>query len=289
MHKTTTDNYVKLHLYLFYVPVILVALVVFFLYISGSLNVGAYIKLQTPLFFLINSKLSQYPSVQYNLTQLGDALVFLSFLTILIVYAPKVWGALITASIISAIFCTPIKSLFAVPRPAAVFDNSSFTIIGKTLSGHNSLPSGHSITIFTILTVLLFSFMPKKLNYKIIWIATFTFAGLMIAFTRVGVGAHYPLDVIAGAVLGYLSGILGIFINQKYKTWTWISDKRYYPVFMLVIAICSIVLINKLINEKLIIFYLSLINLMVVLHIITNIYAKKKFKITRFFIINKLS
>lgn len=104
-----------------------------------------------------------------------------------------------------------------------------------------------------------------------------------------GVGAHYPLDVIAGAILGYLSGILGIFINQKYKTWTWISDKRYYPVFMLVIAICSIVLINKLINEKLIIFYLSLINLMVVLHIITNIYAKKKFKITRFFIINKLS
>jgi membrane-associated phospholipid phosphatase len=83
--------------------------------------------------------------------------------------------------------------------------------------------------------------MPKKLNYKIIWIAAFTFAGLMIAFTRVGVGAHYPLDVIVGGVLGYLSGILGIFINQKYKTWTWISDKRYYPVFMIVIAICSIV------------------------------------------------
>ncbi|MCT4023770.1 phosphatase PAP2 family protein [Elizabethkingia anophelis] len=289
MHKTTTDNDVKLHPYLFYIPVILVALAILFLYITGSLNIGSYIQLQTPLFFLINSKLSQYPDVQYNLTQLGDALVFLSFLTILIVYAPKVWGALITASLISAVFCNPLKSLFTIPRPAAVFDNNSFTIIGKTLSGHNSLPSGHSITIFTILTVLLFSFMPKKLNYKIIWIATFTFTGLMIAFTRVGVGAHYPLDVIAGAILGYLSGILGIFINQKYKTWTWISDKRYYPVFMLVIAICSIVLINKLINEKLIIFYLSLINLMVVLHIITNIYAKKKFKITRFFIINKLS
>ena len=54
------------------------------------------------------------------------------------------------------------------------------------------------------------------------------------------------------------------------------KDKRYYPVFMLVIAICSIVLINKLINEKLIIFYLSLINLMVVLHIITNIYMLKR-------------
>ncbi len=94
MHKTTTDNYIKLHLYLFYVPVILVALGILFLYITRSLNIGSYIQLQTPLFFLINSKLSQYPSVQYNLTQLGDALVFLSFLTILIVYAPKVWGGI---------------------------------------------------------------------------------------------------------------------------------------------------------------------------------------------------
>ena len=51
---------------------------------------------------------------------------------------------------------------------------------------------------------------------------------------------------------------------------------------MLVIAICSIVLINKLINEKLIIFYLSLINLMVVLHIITNIYAKRNLKLRDF-------
>jgi len=90
MHKTTTYNHIKLPQYLFYVPVILVALAVLFLYVRGSLNIESYIQLQTPLFFLINSKLSQYPSVQYNLTQLGDALVFLSFLTILIVYAPKV-------------------------------------------------------------------------------------------------------------------------------------------------------------------------------------------------------
>lgn len=289
MDKTTIDNPIKLNLYLFYIPVLLMALIVLFLYNQDALNINSYIQIQTPLFFLVNAKLSQYPALQYNLTQFGDALVFLSFLTILIVYAPKVFGALISGSLISAIFCSSLKTLFAVPRPAAVLDNNSFVILGKTLAGNNSLPSGHAITIFTIITVLLFSFMPKKLNYKVIWVSMLLTTGLFLAFTRVGVGAHYPLDVVAGSIVGYLSGILGIFINQKYKTWVWINDKRFYPVFILLLTICSIVLVNKLINEKLIIFYLSLINSMIMLHIITNIYVKKRFKITRFFIINKLS
>ncbi|HFK5568731.1 phosphoesterase [Elizabethkingia meningoseptica] len=289
MDKTTIDNPIKLNLYLFYIPVLLMALIVLFLYNQDALNINSYIQIQTPLFFLVNAKLSQYPALQYNLTQFGDALVFLSFLTILIVYAPKVFGALISGSLISALFCNSLKNLLAVPRPAAVLDNNSFVIIGKTLAGHNSLPSGHAITIFTIITVLLFSFMPKKLNYKVIWVSILLTTGLFLAFTRVGVGAHYPLDVVAGSIVGYLSGILGIFINQKYKTWVWINDKRFYPVFILLLTICSIVLVNKLINEKLIIFYLSLINSMIMLHIITNIYVKKRFKITRFFIINKLS
>ncbi|AQX13753.1 phosphatase PAP2 family protein [Elizabethkingia meningoseptica] len=289
MDKTTTDNPIKLNLYLFYIPVLLMVLIVLFLYSQDALNINSYIQIQTPLFFLVNAKLSQYPALQYNLTQFGDALVFLSFLTILIVYAPKVFGALISGSLISALFCNSLKNLLAVPRPAAVLDNNSFVIIGKTLAGHNSLPSGHAITIFTIITVLLFSFMPKKLNYKVIWVSILLTTGLFLAFTRVGVGAHYPLDVVAGSIVGYLSGILGIFINQKYKTWVWINDKRFYPVFILLLTICSIVLVNKLINEKLIIFYLSLINSMIMLHIITNIYVKKRFKITRFFIINKLS
>ena len=42
------------------------------------------------------------------------------------------------------------------------------------------MPSGHSITIFTVLTVLLFAFMPKKLNIKLIYFILFVILGYQV-------------------------------------------------------------------------------------------------------------
>nr|WP_315029526.1 phosphatase PAP2 family protein [uncultured Chryseobacterium sp.] len=275
MNKTVVNPYIPSGLSLFYLPLLLLTLLLFFLYKQDALNTDAYIGIQEHWFFFLNSKLSEYPNLQYNLTQLGDALVLLPFISAFIIYVPKVWESLLSASLVSALFCNLSKKLFSVPRPAAVFDNENFTIIGKTLTGHNSLPSGHSITIFTTFTVLLFTFMPSKLKYKIIWCSSFIIIGLIIAFTRVAVGAHYPLDVIIGSLIGYISGISGIFINQKYNIWGWINNKKFYPIFIIAFTACAFVLITKIINESLIIFYLSLISLLTSLYIITNSYVKK--------------
>ena len=268
-------NYSKLKPTLFFLPALLIVTIVVFLYCQNSLNVNGYIEIQKNCFFFINSKLSQFPNIIYNLTQLGDALIFLSFLTSFIVFAPKVWECLISALLVSVVFSSILKNIFAVPRPAAVFDTQSFTIIGKTLSGHNSLPSGHSVTIFTILTVLLFAFVPRKLPYKILWFFIIISTGMILVFTRVGVGAHYPLDVISGSIVGYISGIIGIFIGLKYKIWNWISNKKYYPIFIVLFLICCIVLINKIRHDEIIIFYLSLINLVISLFKISTFYVKK--------------
>ncbi|AZA84759.1 phosphoesterase [Chryseobacterium lactis] len=275
MNKTVISNYIQPGLLLLYVPLLLLTLILFYLYKLDALSFVAYIGIQEKWFFFLNSKLSQYPNLQYNLTQLGDALVLLPFFSIFVVYVPKIWRSLLSASLVSAVFCNLLKKLFAVPRPAAVFDNESFVIIGKTLSGHTSLPSGHAITVFTTFTILMFTFMPQKQKYRIIWCTAIMIIGLIIAFTRVAVGAHYPLDVIIGSIIGYISGLLGIFINQKYKIWGWVGNKKYYPVFILAFSICIIILINKIINENLIIFYLSLISLIISLYIITYVYVKK--------------
>lgn len=275
MNTNIIDNYSKLKPSLFFLPLFFLIAIVLFLYNQNALSADKYIEIQKNCFFFLNSKLSQFPTILFNLTQVGDALISLSFLTIFIVYAPKIWESLLSASIVSAIFSGVLKDIFAIPRPAAAFDNNSFVIIGKTLSGHSSLPSGHSITVFTILTVLLFAFMPKKLNYKILWIIFSIIAGLILVVTRVGVGAHYPLDVIVGSIIGYISGLAGIFINQKYKIWTWINNKKYYPIFIFLFLICCILLINRIINEDLIIYYLSLISLIFSLYKITCVYVEK--------------
>jgi membrane-associated phospholipid phosphatase len=268
-------NYSRLKPSLFVLPLCFLILIVLYLYIQRSLSVQNYIQIQKNCFFFLNSKLSQFPNTEYNLTQFGDALIFLSLLSIFILYAPKLWEALISASLVSAIFSDLMKITFTVPRPAAVFGINSFVIVGKALSGSNSLPSGHSITVFTTLTVLLFAFMPQKLTWKILWVLFLIITGLVLAFTRVGIGAHYPLDVITGGVVGYISGLTGIFINEKYKLWSWINNKKYYPILMLLFVACFIAIINKIMDENLIIFYFALAALVASLYKMTNMYVKK--------------
>src|SRR5690606_31857291 len=199
LNTNVINNYSKLKPSLFFLPIFLLITIVLFLYNQGPFNVDHYTQIQKNHFFFLNSKLSQFPNTQYNLTQLGDALILLPFFTIFIVYAPKIWESLLSASLVSSIFSWLLKAMFSVPRPAAVFDNNSFVIIGKALYGNTSLPSGHSITIFTTFTVLLFAFMPKQFNYKILCILLVIIIGLILVLTRVGVGAHYPIDVIVGS------------------------------------------------------------------------------------------
>ncbi|UMY64988.1 MULTISPECIES: phosphatase PAP2 family protein [unclassified Flavobacterium] len=248
-----------------------------FLYLNwrDALNADRYIGIQKVWFYELNTDFSWLPGVQYNLTQFGDAFVFLSFLTLLFVYAPRIWESLISALLLSFVLTCPLKSLVSVPRPAAVFDHGSFVIVGKALRGHNSLPSGHSITVFTVLTVLIFALAPERKSLKIIWYCLTIFVGVIVAFTRVTIGAHYPLDVIIGGVIGYILGILGIFASRRFRIWGWINNVMCYPFLVLLILGCCVVFATKIIQENLFVYYLAMASLLVSLKKISNVYLKK--------------
>ncbi|MFG6687200.1 phosphatase PAP2 family protein [Mariniflexile sp. HNIBRBA6329] len=270
-----SNNFNSLRLKILFLPLLLLLLIVLFLFTKDAFSVEAYAYVQKDLFLYLNSKLSQFPSLQYNLTQLGDVLILLPFLTLFMVQAPKFWQSLITSLIVSAVFSNLFKKIFAVPRPAAMFDQDSFVIIGRTLTGSNSLPSGHSIATFTIVASVFFAFMPKKTKLKIAWFLFIFSTGLFIALTRVGVGAHYPLDIVVGSILGYLAAIVGIFITKKFNPWTWLTNKKYYPISIVLFSVWAIALINKIVAMNLLVFYFSLVSLVATLVIITRIYVKK--------------
>ena len=274
-NASVIENSNKVKVSLFYIPLFLLTAIFFYLYFAGALSVERYVEIQKDIFIDINSTLGQFPSLMLNLTQLGDALIFLSFLTLLIIYAPKFWESLISASIVSAILSKFLKVLFSVPRPAAILDNETFIIIGKKLIGHSSLPSGHSITTFTIITVLMYAFMPKKISSKVAWIILLIGLGFIIISTRVGVGAHFPLDVIIGGIIGYISGLIGIFISKNDKLWAWIGNPKNYPFFIILFMVCCVVLGTKIYKENLLIYYLSMISLIVSLYKIIYVYIKK--------------
>ncbi|SOU86921.1 phosphatase PAP2 family protein [Tenacibaculum dicentrarchi] len=278
LNNKVIDSYVNVK-YHFLIPPFFLLLLCFFYFIifnNGGNFVDEYVNIQKDLFFYLNNILSKLPSLQFNLTQLGDVLISFPLITIFIIYAPKIWEALLTSAIISLIVSAVLKKIFAVPRPAAMLDTDNFVIIGKTLTGHTSLPSGHSIATFVVITTLLFAFMPQKNKHKIIWSFSIITLGLIIAFSRVGVGAHYPLDVIIGSILGYIVTIIGIKLNTKINWFCWIKNKKYLPIFMISLTIWSGLIIQKILKTDLIIFYLSLLSLIVSLYLISKTYVQRK-------------
>lgn len=275
MNPKIAKNLAQLKPTLLVLPVVLLAMIVFTLYLQNSLNTISYVEIQKPYFIYINSELSRFPNLIYNLTQLGDAFVLLSIISIFIVIAPKVWEAIIPASVFSLLFSQVFKKLFSVPRPAEIFEPESFSIIGKTLVGFSSLPSGHSITIFTVFTVLMFSFMPKDFIKKIFWFFLIILLGFAIAFTRVGVGAHHPLDVVCGSITGYICGLLGIFSIRKFNFFKWIEQKKWQPFFMVIFSVGIVILITKIREENLPIYYIAVIGLAASLYKIIKDYVQK--------------
>ena len=75
------NNFKKVKLLLLILPfLVLILFFLFFLFSEGTNFVDAYVESQKSLFVLLNSKLSLYPNVLINITQLGDVLIFFPFI-----------------------------------------------------------------------------------------------------------------------------------------------------------------------------------------------------------------
>ena len=96
-----------------------------------------------------------------------------------------------------------IKRLAARTRPYEVIPELKILIEKEK---DLSFPSGHTGSAFAVATVL-FCCLPQGYG-----IAALSFAFLM-GLTRLYVGVHYPTDVLAGAVIGTLIGVL-IFLSR---------------------------------------------------------------------------
>ncbi|WP_312329543.1 hypothetical protein [Sphingobacterium sp.] len=99
MNNLVNNNFEKVKFSFFYIPLFfLVALAVFFS-INHAWTVDNYIAVQKDVFFRVNSVLSHYPKWMENLTQLGDALVILYFLSSLLIFTPRISGPLLLGSL----------------------------------------------------------------------------------------------------------------------------------------------------------------------------------------------
>ena len=163
-------------------------------------------------FLALNDVLSSWPTVLWsNLTLLGDGAVLLAILSPLLIWHPPSWGSVLAAAPFAALLSGALKKAAAVPRPGAVLD-PDFTVIGDLLTGHNSLPSGHAIAVFTAVVAVVGSAATP--NVRRWWYGPSLAGGLLVAamigLSRVAVGAHWPLDVAVGAACGWIAGLCGV-------------------------------------------------------------------------------
>ena len=91
-----------------------------------------------------------------------------------------------------------VKPFVARPRPFVT--TITTRVVGHYRPPTYSFPSGHAALSFASATVLAFG-VPR---WKAFWFAL----AALIAFSRVYIGVHYPLDVTCGALLGVAVGVL---------------------------------------------------------------------------------
>ena len=235
-----------------------------------------YTSSQVNLFITLNKSLSVTPEFWLNITALGDAAVLLSILSLFILKNIRIWAAIFGSIPLGLILTHGGKALFHMPRPAAIIDTQQFEIVGKVLTGYTSLPSGHTTTIFAIMTAILcILILYRKTQHPFLWSIFITLFASLVAISRIAVGAHWPVDVLTGAVLGIISGISGVFLTYKYNAWwRWMSNAKFSYIHVIILLLFIYVLISR--RQFIAIYWLSLsIAIFVITNLIFNRYKRR--------------
>ena len=102
-----------------------------------------------------------------------------------------------------------LKEMTQRPRPYEVHQVRMTVALKKTTAGEEkeSFPSGHAAGAFMMAAIIRRRF-GKKMQFVYGW-------AVLVALSRVYIGAHYPSDVIVGGFLGWLMAILVIWKLPK--------------------------------------------------------------------------
>lgn len=190
-----------------------------------------------PLFVFLNSN-HHYVSdiVWLSLTTLGDGLVLGITMGLFLFFYPRIAVLAIVLMIGSAIPVHFIKAAFPAFRPVVTLD--SVHVLGPILRS-GSFPSGHTAAAFSAALAFL-PYVQSRTKLALIFMVA-----LLIAASRIFVGAHYPLDLVAGSlcalfffqifavrITGIIEGRISEYPDPSSRTWTFLVTALFFAAIL---------------------------------------------------------
>ncbi|GAK51798.1 putative Membrane-associated phospholipid phosphatase [Candidatus Moduliflexus flocculans] len=177
--------------------------------------------MDTALFRLLNSTLTNpvFDVVMPFVTNARNWIAPLAILALFMLWRGKERERLVALLVILSvtttdIFCYQVvKQAFHRLRPSHALEDAR--VLGKK-GGKYGFPSNHAANITAAMTM--FAYYYRRRRYQA---ACACIAGV-IGYSRVYVGVHYPLDVLAGMVIGASISLGWIFAWQQ-------AERRQWP------------------------------------------------------------
>lgn len=163
----------------------------------------AILSFDQQLFYWLNVRLNT-PSLDWFMifaSAISDKGFFWFFVVFVLLMARRHVGGLrpaatlFTAIGIGGVIEYALKFTIMRPRPAAVEEH----VIHLThMPISSSFPSGHAVSSFVSMYIL-YRLFPKSIRWALP-------CAIIMSYSRIYVGVHYPLDVVVGAIIGIITG-----------------------------------------------------------------------------------
>ena len=166
-------------------------------------------RLDASLFLLFNlrgTRPTWLDSMMSGFTQLGSGFGAFSIAILILVFGPRLLLYQFLLGSISLWLMVELMK-FLIHRARPYIRLTQTRIVGLQMNGQ-SFPSGHTSQVFFTATLFAQTFQSN------VWIVIGLYStAVLVGLTRMYVGAHYPRDVLAGAIMGSVWGLLGTMIN----------------------------------------------------------------------------